>query len=255
MEAKMQKSDLNRLFQDARAGSYRALNQLISSLRPLMYRRASRFVADWQPGIGPSTLTQEVSHSLARMITKVRGSGNGTLITLVNKLVLTTGITAFRRDHSHKRDGGKHLSLEDVTAQVVDERQGPDEQLMHKQRAHRLLVEIAQLPERQRIALEGALAGEAPAELAAKLACSEIAVTNLLQRAKQKLQQADETQVPTPLTSVLLVYLQQASAEGVTDPALFALDYPEHHAALREFLLWLEAVRRLWSEAPQPEKV
>lgn len=246
------KNDLTRLFHEARAGSHRALELLLRKLRPVVYRKATRYVDELHPGVGPSTLTQEVSHGLAKIITKVRGSGDGTLWALVNKLVKTKGVSAFRHAHSPKRNGGMPLPLEDVVSVVIVEDQALDEQIAQKQRAHRLLVEIARLPERQRIALEAALAGEAPSVMAVRLQCSEGAVANLLQRIKQKLQQTDETLSPEPLTKALVRYLWKTSAGDKVDPVLFALEQTEHQAELRDFLLWLYEVRRLWSGTTGP---
>lgn len=250
MDEASNKEKLNRLFQAAREGSLSALDQLISRLRPLVYRKARRFVDEWEPGVGPSTLTQEVSWSLAKMIEKVRGSGNATLLKLVNKLIQTQGVSAYRHGHRAKRGGGAPLlPLDDVPSQAIDAGKKPDEQLEEKQRAHRLLVDIAQLPTRQRLVIEAVLAGEAPSSISSQFDCSEAAIANLLGRLKNKLQQTDDDPVPAPMTAALLLYLSRTAGGSEVDPDQFASSYPKYSQALREFLLWLESVRRSWTGA------
>ncbi|MFO0580036.1 MAG: sigma-70 family RNA polymerase sigma factor [Polyangia bacterium] len=246
MVLKSSEEERQRLFEEAHAGSSRAMDRLIHLLRPLVYRKAKRFVEDRQPGIGPSTLTQTVSVKLTKAIRQARQSGNATLMKLVNTIVRNTGISAFRHAHCEVRDGGRHVSLEDVESQVLDGQPGPDEQLASKQRGHRLLVQIAQLSVRQRIALEARLAGESPTEIAARLDCKESEVASILHRAKQNLQHTDESLPPTPLTAALLSCLHRVRAGAKIDESLLARDYPKYHEELRDFLQWLEEVRKLW---------
>lgn len=246
MSLRASKEELQRLFHEAHAGSASAMERLIGLLRPLVYRKARQFVYERQPGIGPSTLTQSVSYGLTKAIKRARQTGNATLMKMVNTLVRNEGVSAFRHAHSQIRDAGVLVSLEDVDSQVLDGQQSPDEQLEEKQRAHRLLVEIAQLSTRQRIALEARLAGGSPSEIAVRLECSESEVASILQRAKQKLQHTDETGIPPPLTAALLSCLQRISAGVKVDPALLVTEYPAHHEELLAFLQWLEEVRLLW---------
>ncbi|MFO0580040.1 MAG: sigma-70 family RNA polymerase sigma factor [Polyangia bacterium] len=240
--------ELTQLFLAARAGSRCALEMLLVRLRPLVYRKAQRFTRDWKAKVGPSSLTQEVTLSLARLITRVRGSHSSTLLRLVDQLILSKGISAFRHDRTQKRDGGPEVSLEEVAPQLQDERQGPHDTLEQKQRAHRLLVALARLDVRPRTALEGALAGDAPAQIAAKLGCSAAAVSNLVLRTKHLLSKTTtERQTQDALEEALLTYLQQRSLGRPMDPWSFAANYPRHQAALLELLLWLEEVRVAWS--------
>lgn len=248
MEDSPRLRELNRLFLDARAGSQRALQMLLVRLRPLIYRKARRFTQDWKVRVGPSSLTQEVSIGLARLITKVRNTRSSTLLYLVDRLILSKGASAFRHDHTQKRDGGLQPSLEDVAPQLLDEQRSPYEALEHKRRTHRMLVAIAKLDTRQRVALEGTLRGDTPAQIAARLGCSAAAISNLVQRAKQSLSPTKTERAPDALEGALLAYLQQRSLGSLVEPRRFAASYPQHQAELLELLLWLEESRSVWND-------
>lgn len=234
---------LNSLFQEARAGDRGALDRLLRRVRPLIYKKARFFVGKHDVGISPTSLTQESSVALARTITRVRGSGSNLLMALINKLVSSQGIDAYRHQHRDKRDVGRNVPMGDVESALAAPQTAPDERLDQQRRTHRLLVAIAQLPPRQRAALQGVLGGQPVAQIAAELGCGEIAVANLLQRAKQRLQQQVEADASPAGADALVRYLRRREVERGGPAADPASEVP---AELRPLVEWLESVRPLW---------
>lgn len=249
MYEKITTTELNQLFGAARAGSRQALEYLLMALRRRIYRKARRYTAGRPQVIGPSSLTQEVSLSLSRLITRVRGSSNATLFGLVNRMIQTKGATAFRRDSAMKRDGGWRESWDENNDLSLDSAANPHERLEQTQRDHRLLVAIAKLPPRQRIAIEGVLLGQSIPELAARLCCSAAAVSNLLQRSKHQLEPAESASVPDALGAALVSYLQTRRQGGRLDAAAFAAQYPGQEESLLSFLSWLDRLQQAWHRA------
>lgn len=246
MNQRLSASELNQLFLAARAGSKSALNSLLAALRGRIYQRARRFTASMPQIIGPSSLTQEVSHALSKVITRVRGTHNATLFRLLDRLVQSRGVSAHRRETADKRDGGWRETWDDGAECAPEVASNPHEHLEHAQRDHRLLIAIAQLPERQRIVVEGVLRGESAAELAEQLQCSRAAVYNLLQRAKHSLEPSDLAASPACLSAALSAYQEQLSRGQQPDPQSTAAQHPGDEEAVSALISWLERLRRAW---------
>jgi len=246
MNHRLSAAELNQLFAAARAGSHSALEKLLGALRGRIYQKARRFTAAMPQAIGPSSLTQEVSIALSRVITRVRGSSNATLFRLLDRLVRSKGVSAYRWETAEKRNGGQRQTWDegaDITAAAIS---SPHEHLEHVQRDHRLLVAIAQLPERQRTVIERVLRGESSAEIAAALDCSPAAVYNLLQRAKHTLQPSEHVTDPESLGIALAAYRDQLNQGAVPDATHVAAQHPGHEDAVIALFSWLESVRQAW---------
>lgn len=238
--------ELNQHFVAARDGSRQALARLMTALWPRIYRKAKRYTSSRPQGIGPWSLTQEVSFALSRVITRVRGSKNATLFRLIDRLVQSKGASAFRRETAIKRDGGWRETWDESNGLGHDSSANPHAHLEHTQRDHQLVIAIALLPERQRIAIEGVFMGQSISEIAATLRCKAADVSNLLQRAKSKLEPSENPPIPDGLDDALIAYLQKNRQGERIDAAVFAAQYPDQAKPVLALLNFLERLQKAW---------
>lgn len=243
--------ELNRLFGAARAGSQQALERLLTALQPRVYRRARRTTAGCPQVIGPSSLTQEVLLALSRLITRVRGTRNVTLYRLVNRLIQSKNASAFRRETALKRDGGWRESWDENGDLGQEQAANSYVHIEHAQRDHRLLVAIAKLPKRQRIAIEGILLGQSISDIAVQLDCKPPDVSNLLQRAKRNLDSSDDAARSDAFDDALCAYLQNSRQGSQLDACAFAAQYPGQEESLLTFLSWLHRLQKAWQGAAE----
>lgn len=175
--------ELAALLATARQGDKGSLNRLLHKLWPWLRKRAGFFRSRSMP-LGVSSLAQETALRFSRSVEKARAADSPAVKALLGRIMRNTAVSAHRTANRDKRaPGDQSIDDWDSARDAL-----PDHLLLEKEQAERLQEALAQLPQRQQVAVLRLWAGAPLADIAKELDCSVGAAQMLIQRAKSQLQ-------------------------------------------------------------------